>query len=142
MLAKMLALNANSSWPPLPTDRGHQHSEGPCSRVLCQRHHQVNSHNLHLCTTLVPSFCQVYHKAPLLLLEISTCLFAAFLAHQGLKLQSISVYLSALRHMQVSADLQPSPRAEWPRLHYVLKGIARSQPGSICHRLPITLNHA
>ena len=43
----------------------------------------------------------------------SVCLFAAFLAHQGLRALSISSYLSALRHLQVLCDV-PSPQwAEW-----------------------------
>ena len=66
------------------------------------------------------------------------CLFAAFLAHQGLQPNSISAYLSALRHLQVSAGLPPPPRDDWPRLQYVLKGIARSQPLNRRNRLPIT----
>ena len=68
------------------------------------------------------------------------CLFAAFLAHQGLKPQSISVYLAAIRHLQVSAGLDPAPRDLWPRLQYVLKGIKRSQvPAPQQARLPVTI---
>ena len=84
------------------------------------------------------SFCSAYGITPLPLSELSTCLFAAFLAHQGLKSQSISSYLSALRHLQVSAGFGPPQRSEWPRLQYVLKGIARCQPSSADRRLPIT----
>ena len=84
------------------------------------------------------SFCQVYQVPPLPLSEVSVCLFAAFLAHQGLKAQSISSYLSALRHLQVSSGLPPPQRAEWPRLQYVLKGIARGQASAPQKRLPIT----
>ena len=84
------------------------------------------------------SFCQMYQIPPLPLSETSVCLFAAFLAHQGLKSQSISTYLSGLRHLQVSAGLQPPQRSTWPRLQYVLKGIARSQLTSVRRRLPIT----
>ena len=84
------------------------------------------------------SFCQAYQLPPLPLSELSVCLFAAFLAHEGLKSQSISVYLSALRHLQVSAGLPAPDRAEWPRLQYVLKGIARSQVAAPSKCLPIT----
>lgn len=84
------------------------------------------------------SFCSAYHIPPLPLSEMSTCLFAAFLAHQGLKSQSISCYLSALRHLQVSAGHNSPQRANWPRLQYVLKGISRDQPGTSNRRLPIT----
>ena len=84
------------------------------------------------------NFCQTYQISPLPLSEATVCLFAAFLAHQGLKSQSISVYLSGLRHLQVSAGLQPPQRVDWPRLQYVLKGIARRQPQDPPRRLPIT----
>ena len=91
------------------------------------------------------SFCQVYHIPPLPLSEVSVCLFAAFLAHQGLRAQSISTYLSALRQRerrsrlkQVSSGLPPPQRADWPRLQYLLKGIVRCQTGSPRKRLPIT----
>ena len=70
--------------------------------------------------------------------QSTLCLYAAFLANHGLKFQSISVYLSALRYLQVSAGQQAPQRHEWPRLQYVLKGIARQQPYSGRRRLPIT----
>ena len=84
------------------------------------------------------TFCSIYNIPPLPLSESSTCLFAAFLAHQGLKSQTISCYLSALRHLQVSNGLDAPKRADWPRLQYVLKGIARCQPNTTKRRLPIT----
>ena len=84
------------------------------------------------------AFCETYNLQPLPLSESVSCLFAAFLAHQGLKSQSVSVYLSALRHLQISAGLPAPQRAEWPRLQYVLKGIARVQPSPSTRRLPIT----
>jgi hypothetical protein len=66
------------------------------------------------------------------------CLFAAFLANEGLRAQSISVYLSALRHLQISAGLQAPTPSAWPWLTYVLRGIKRSQAPSSRVRLPIT----
>ena len=84
------------------------------------------------------AFCQTYGIPPLPLSELSTCLFAAFLAHQGLKSQSISTYLSAVRHLQISAGLPAPQRSEWPRLQYILKGIARAQSSPPRRRLPIT----
>ena len=84
------------------------------------------------------SFCQLYHIPPFPLSEVSVCLFAAFLAHQGLKVQSIFSYLSALRHLQVSSGLPPPQQVEWPRLQYMLKGIARGQASSLQKWLPIT----
>ena len=38
------------------------------------------------------AFCETYNLQPLPLSESVSCLFAAFLAHQGLKSQSVSVY--------------------------------------------------
>ena len=69
------------------------------------------------------------------------CLFVAFLAHQGLQPQSISVYLSALglRHLQITEGLITLPRSNWPQLQYILKGIKQSQAGTPTRvRLPIT----
>ena len=67
---------------------------------------------------------------------MSTCLFAAFLAHQGLNSQSISMYLSALQHLQVSADLQPSPRAEWPRFTVAVCAERHCQKSTRCKSSP------
>ena len=85
------------------------------------------------------AFCEQYDLPSLPLTERTTCLFAAFLAQQGIKPQSISVYLAALRHLTISAGLDPPLRATWPRLQYVLRGIKRTQD-SASHRvrLPIT----
>ena len=69
----------------------------------------------------------LYHTLPFLLTEDMACLFAAFLAHQSLKPQSISVYLAAIQHLQVSAGLDLTPHDLWPRLQYVLKGIKQFQ---------------
>ena len=84
------------------------------------------------------NFCELYHISPLPLSETSICLFAAFLVHQGLRAQSISTYLSALRHLQITAGLPSPQRSEWPRLQYMLKGITRSQTASTRIRLPVT----
>ena len=68
------------------------------------------------------------HKLPPLpLTERSSCLFATFLAQQGMKRQSISVYLAALRHLEISAGLDPALRVSWPHLQYALQGIKHSQ---------------
>ena len=84
------------------------------------------------------TFCELYRIPPLPLSETSVCLFAAFLVHQGLRSQSIPTYLSALRHLQISAGLQPLQQVDWPRLQYMLKGIARSQTAHAQTRLPVT----
>ena len=84
-------------------------------------------------------FCELYNLPPLPVSERVACLFVAFLVHQGLKPQSIDVYLSAVRHLQVVAGLPPMLRNQWPRLQYLLRGVKRSQdsaPNRV--RLPIT----
>ena len=68
------------------------------------------------------------------------CLFAAYLANQGLQARSISAYLSGLRYLQISSGLQAPAFSCWPWLHYVTQGIKRSQPPKDNVRLPITLS--
>ena len=76
--------------------------------------------------------------SPLPLTEHSLCLFAAFLANLGLQASLIMAYLSAVRHLQISAGL-PSPTTDsWPWLHYVIRGIKRSWSQLQRVRLPIT----
>ena len=89
------------------------------------------------------TFCSAYQFQPLPLTEPFVCYFSAFLADQGLRLQSIKAYISAIRHLQISAGLsEPFKGQQWPKLKYVQKGIKRSQ--TACSdsprkdRLPIT----
>ena len=84
-------------------------------------------------------FCQSNHIPPLPLSGYSTCLFAVHLAQQGLSPQSISAYMSAVRHLQIAAGFAAIHRCEWPRLQYVIKGIRRSGDCTSKRvRLPIT----
>ncbi len=85
-------------------------------------------------------FCEQFSVAvPVPLYEKVLCAYVSFLA--DLKHQSTKSYLSALRHLQISAGFQdPFAASSWPRLEHVLKGIKRpsvtqrvSRP-----RLPIT----
>ena len=75
------------------------------------------------------NFCNLAGVSPLPVTELSASRFVVHLATQGLRAQSIAVYLSALRHLQVSAGLPSLVRSEWPRLSYVLRGVKRSQSG-------------
>lgn len=85
------------------------------------------------------AFCDLYGLSPLPLSERVVCLFTAYLAQQGLAPRSISSYLAALRHLQISAGLEPVLRSSWPRLQYVLRGIKRSCDASPARvRLPVT----
>lgn len=85
-------------------------------------------------------FCRRANLSPLPLTQTSVSLFAAFLWQQGLRPQSITVYLAALRHLQIADSWSGLPRSEWPYLQYVLRGIKRSGSRSAPsqHRLPIT----
>ncbi len=86
-------------------------------------------------------FCSITGIAPLPLTENTLCLFVAYLSRQNLQHASIRIYLSSLRHLQISAGLHdPFKHDTFPRLTYVLRGLKRStasQPPRI--RLPITL---
>ena len=85
------------------------------------------------------AFCEQFSLPPLPLTERTACLFASFLTQQGLKPQSISVHLAALRHLEVSAGLNPLLRAALPHLQYVLRGIKQAQDSASQRvRLPIT----
>ena len=86
------------------------------------------------------AFCSNFGIAPLPLSEHTLCLFAAYLANQGLQARSISAYLSGLRYLQISSGLQAPAFSSWPWLHYVTRGIKRSQPPKDNVRLPITLS--
>ena len=84
------------------------------------------------------SFCSSFGLSPLPLTERSLCLFAAFLAIQGPQASSIMAYLSAVRHLQIPVG-RPSPTSDlWPWLHYVSRGIKRSQNQPQRVRLSIT----
>lgn len=66
-------------------------------------------------------------------------MFVAFLASQGLSPQSVSVYLAGVRHLAVCAGDKPEDRSQWPRLQYVIRGLARTRANvGPRPRLPIT----
>ena len=48
------------------------------------------------------TFCSLFHLSPLHLSEHTLCLFAAFLANEGLQARTISAYLWGLRHFQIT----------------------------------------
>ena len=85
------------------------------------------------------SFCRHYSINPLQWSERTACLFAVFLAQQGLKLQTISAYLAAVWDLQLMAGYNPPARMVWPHLQYVLKGVKRLQSiAPSAARRPIT----
>eukprot|EP00731_Ephydatia_muelleri_P000372 Em0001g372a len=90
------------------------------------------------------SFCVLYNVSdPFPVTEKLLCYFSTKLANDGLAPQTIKVYLSAIRSMQLSLGL-PLPREEssLPVLKRVLDGIRRTR-ASECRapriRLPITV---
>ena len=87
-------------------------------------------------------FCHQFSLVPYPLSETLLCSFASFLAQDGLKVQSIKCYLSALRYAQIANGF-PDPRigSDHPRLECILRGIKRSQASAnppARSRLPIT----
>ena len=88
-------------------------------------------------------FCVSIDVSPLPVCEDRLCSFAAFLADEKLKHRSIKTYMSAVRHLQISAGF-PDPFAasiQMPRLEYVLRGIKRCEAEkgeNGRERLPIT----
>lgn len=87
-------------------------------------------------------FCDSYNLIPFPASEEVVTLFVALMAHQGLQPQTIKCYLSAIRFGQIAVGLPDFNYSQWPRLHYVLRGVKRSpsQPLSSTRRLPITIN--
>ena len=85
-------------------------------------------------------FCQAANCQLLPLTEASLSKFVSYLANQKLKHQTIKVYLSALRHLQIPEGLgNPFLPGSFPRLEYILKGIKHTPSvQSKETRLPIT----
>ena len=74
--------------------------------------------------------------------ESTLCYFVSFLATAKLKHQTIKCYLSAVRHLHITEGHNDPFKVDLPRLHYVLRGIKRSQGEEGVNRdrvhLPIT----
>ena len=84
-------------------------------------------------------FCARTNLNPLPVTEATLCRFVAHLSTEGLRAQSISGYLSVVRHLSIKAGLPPLAREGCPRLAYILKGVSRTQAASgRPRRLPIT----
>ena len=90
------------------------------------------------------TFCSTYSiTTPFPVSGDILCYFASYLAVQGLSPQTIKVYLSGIRHMQITIGLQdPKEFSSMPRLKLVQSGIRRytseQQTGTVKIRLPIT----
>ena len=88
------------------------------------------------------TFCQEANLTPFPAAESTLCIFAAYLALQGLKHQTIKSYLSAVRHLQIEKNcFEPFNQQSLVKLELVLKGIERYQAAlgvKSRPRLPIT----
>ena len=69
------------------------------------------------------------------------CRYVSFLAEQGLSPKSVKLYLSAVRHLQISLNFKDPKIGEMPKLEQVMRGVkrehAKHSPGKRT-RLPIT----
>ncbi len=68
-------------------------------------------------------FCAIYGLTPFPLNEHNLCRFVAFLSHNTLSYPTIRLYLSAVRHLQISARFSGLSLQATPRLNYVLRGL-------------------
>ena len=71
------------------------------------------------------SFCNQAHLKRLPVSESLVCRYVAHLAEQGLAPKTIKLYLSAVRHLQVSMSLSDARMGDMPRLEQVVKGVKR-----------------
>ena len=87
-------------------------------------------------------FCSTSSLAPLPLSDSTLCRYVAHLAREHIKHKSIKTYLSALRNLQIMAQMGDPFRNTFSLLEQVLNGIKREQAksGSLKsrERLPIT----
>ena len=67
-------------------------------------------------------FCAQANLKPLPVSENLLCRYVAYLAEQGLAPKTIKLYLSAVRHLQVSMNLSDPKIGDMPRLEQVMKG--------------------
>ena len=85
------------------------------------------------------SFCAQFGLQPLPVSEVLLLRFVAHLVQLGLAPPSIRLYLSAVRHMQITEGMSDPALASTPRLNYALRGLKRAYGGrGRQSRLPIT----
>ena len=73
------------------------------------------------------ALCQLLKSPAVPASEHQLCLFAAFLAQDGLLHRTIKCYLSAVRHLHISRGSPDPGISNMPRLEQVLKGIKAVQ---------------
>ena len=85
------------------------------------------------------SFCSAAGLVPFPLKEATVCRFVAHLFQNNLSSGTIRLYLSGLRFYQIASGGDNPCLDSCSRLHYVLRGVAQSQP--VCSRpthFPVT----
>ena len=86
------------------------------------------------------SFCIGTGLTAFPLTETVVCRFVAHLHQSQLSLSSIRLYLSAIRFFQIAYGIGNPHLESFDRLHYVVRGVARTQPRSgRASKLPITV---
>ena len=90
------------------------------------------------------AFCQTFNASPIPATEHTLLLFATHLATSNIAHTTIKVYISAIRHVHVSAGLHAKFNSQLaPRLQLILKGIQRNQsispPQELIYQLPYKL---
>lgn len=71
-------------------------------------------------------FCMQNDFTPVPVTQTLLCSYVSFLANSGLKHCTLKVYLSAVRHLQISHGLaDPFAGQAWPQLDQVMRGIKR-----------------
>ena len=84
-------------------------------------------------------FCSMFSFLSFPLSESTLCRFVVHLSQSGLSHLSIRLYLNALRFHQTSFGGPDPSISSLPCLHYIIKGIEKSQPTHTRpKRLPIT----
>ena len=85
------------------------------------------------------SFCAQFGCCPLPVNETTLLRFVAYLFSSSLSYQTVRLYLSAVRHLQIVNNLPDPALASYCRLNYALRGIRREGTQKQPHtRLPIT----
>ena len=86
------------------------------------------------------SFCQQLNLNPVPASQHTVALFVTHLSQTGLRASSIQAYISAIRHLHITAGQAPPQWNDWHQLHYVMRGIRRAQSSINSKRpcLPIT----
>ena len=87
------------------------------------------------------SFCSQFNLQSLPVSEDTLLRFVAFLCASSLSYPTIRLYLSAVRHLQITHSLPDLALTSFPRLNYALRGLWQEGPRKhVRTRLPITPN--